>query len=193
VAAIRAEFSVGRNFIVTFRTGEFIHSAWFFGAIRPGKILGKHGRHHKTQTGSHTHARAGGFGLRSFFHGHGSFHLHEFIHVVEDTHTAAVVNGFLNFGWGCNRIQIQVGQSQAEMAEILLQSSHKPFCQFVILGRQVQNGVDGFSHVIIEPGHDDTIQVFIHLCRGEDPLGTNHAVDKQYRLHDLNIKNTKCP
>ncbi|MCK7511678.1 MAG: hypothetical protein MZV70_51610 [Desulfobacterales bacterium] len=62
------------------------------------------------------------FASGGFLHGHGRLHLHELFHVFENAHAAAVVDRLLDLGRRCDGIDVELGQANAEMAEVLLQA-----------------------------------------------------------------------
>jgi len=82
-------------------------------------------------------------------------------------------------------------QCKTEADEILLKALGKSFGQFIIFGRQVQYRVDGLSHIIIKPGHDDPVEVFLNILCGVNSLGPHQFIDKQDRLNDLQVEHPK--
>ena len=47
--------------------------------------------------------------------------------------------------------------------------------------------------MIIEPGNNDPVQVFLNLFGGIHALRPHQPIDKQKRLNDLDIENTESP
>ena len=77
----------------------------------------KHGRHHQ----SHAHTDTGpSLSLRysSLFHGHGRLHLHKLIHILDDIHTALVINRLLHLFRRGDGGDIELAELQTKMGEI---------------------------------------------------------------------------
>ena len=130
--ALVTELGVNRYWLMAFRAGKFLLLFLITGLRQPaGKILGKHGRHHQAHPGAHSHAGPP-FGFRCLFHGHGGFHLHEFVHVIKDTHPAAVVNGLLDLRGRGDGTDVDMGQVDTKMPEIFMQPFGKTFGEFIV-------------------------------------------------------------
>ena len=122
MAAMGTEFGVKWYGLTAIRTEYCLPAFLLFGLRQPArKILGKHCRHHKSHTSAHAGTRTA-LGLRCLFHGHGTFHLHKLVHVIEDTHAASVVNSLLDLGGRCDGVDVEMGQVNTEMAEIFMQT-----------------------------------------------------------------------
>jgi hypothetical protein len=183
MSAVGAEFGFPRDGLLALGTGDSGGRGRFALLSR----FGKHGGHHHAQT--HTHAGAG-FTTRfsGLFHGHGCFHLRQPVQVVEEGQAAFVINGLLYLDGGSNRIDIELLKVQTKPCEIFLQPFLQPFGQLIVLARQIENGIEGFSHVVVEAGDDNAIQIICDLQSGVYALGSNEAVDEEYRLDHSHIE-----
>ena len=98
-------------------------AAWAKSGLRLGlsrsspEGLGEHGRHHE----SHSHADARpcfSLILGGGFQGHGGLHFQELVQIVEDAQPALVVDRLLHLRRRGDRVDVKVGQTQAELGEI---------------------------------------------------------------------------
>ena len=118
VPALGTELGIGaeRTPALGAGKGNLRSPSWFGGR----KVLSEHGGHHD----AHAHAHAGtgaSLGGRCFFHGHGRFHLHELVHVLEDPHAGTIVDCLLNLGGRGDGIDVELAETQAEVAEVFFE------------------------------------------------------------------------
>ena len=135
MAALGTELGIHLNGVAAFgaHAGPRVGFGLLFVLIA-GKILRKHGRQHQSDSGAHACSRTRvALGFRGFFHCHSRFHLHQFVHVLEDAHTAAVIDGLLDLGRRCDGVDVNMRQPNAEMAEIVLESLGESLREGIVL------------------------------------------------------------
>lgn len=93
MAAIRTEFGLFWNGMLAIRT--FIS----FLGLRGLEKIGKHGRHHQTETCTETCACLC-LRFRRLLYSHRSLHLQKAVEVIKNLQSALIVDGLLNLrGW----------------------------------------------------------------------------------------------
>jgi hypothetical protein len=109
----------------------------------------------------------------------------EFVQVAYSLHPGALVYHLLHILRRRNPVDIKIDQLHAVLFEIFGEPRLYIYGHFIVMFRQIEEAVYGFSKKIVKARYDDFAEVVLYTVCSERALRAYESIDKEERLIDL--------